>query len=445
MRQFFATISKELLLLSRDRSGLLVLFVMPAVLVLVITLVQNNAMKTMGEGDTEILFIDHDQDTVGQRVEEALKAADGVHLIKTIDGKTPDKDRAIKAVAKGDYQLCLYIPKGITATVASKARKAVTAAFESNNKGEDRKSTPVEVEIYFDPAVMGGFRSAVQQLLQAMMVQIETQEKIHRLGELHRTKLNDALREAFGPTVAEQITDQLPPFQLSQTPEQILKISAHTALGKAAAVKRPNAMQQNIPAWSLFGIFFIVLPMAGSFIKERLSGVSLRLLSLPVSYPAIVAGKMCAYLLVCMVQCALIVLIGKLILPQLGTPTFELGHSIGAVSLVALCAALAATGYGILLGTAVQTYEQASMFGPISIVIAAALGGIMVPVYAMPDFMQKISVISPLAWAQNAFLELFVRGGTLQTVLPYAALLLVFAMVCIAAAWMLFARRVHNT
>jgi ABC-2 type transport system permease protein len=62
----------------------------------------------------------------------------------------------------------------------------------------------------------------------------------------------------------------------------------------------------------------------------------------------------------------------------------------------------------------------------------------------MPAFMQKISVISPLAWAQNAFLELLARGGTLQSVLPDIALLLIFAMACTAAAWLLFSRRVHN-
>ena len=55
-----------------------------------------------------------------------------------------------------------------------------------------------------------------------------------------------------------------------------------------------------------------------------------------------------------------------------------------AAAVVALSAILAATGYGILLGTVVRTYEQASMFGAISIVIASAVGGIMVPVWAMP-------------------------------------------------------------
>ncbi|MGD9222983.1 MAG: ABC transporter permease [Desulfobacteraceae bacterium] len=443
MRQFAATVRKELLLLRRDRSGLLVLFVMPAVLVLVITLVQDNAMKSMGESDTEILFIDQDRDVVGRHLESALSQAQGVHLIKTIRGQVPDKEYAVRAVAKGDFQLCLYVPPGITAVVKSQARKAAMAVLSTDTANDHHSFHTAEVEVYFDPAVMGGFRSAVNHLLQLMMMQIEADEKMHQLGELHLAKLKSALGESLGPTAADQIVDKLPPFKVPETPEPILKIRVATALGNAA-VKRPNAVQQNIPAWSLFGIFFIVLPMAGSFIKERLSGVALRTLSLPVSYPTIVAGKMSAFMLVCLVQFTLILLIGKLLLPWLGTPPFELGASPGAAALVAFCATLAATGYGILLGTAVQTYEQASMFGPISIVIAAALGGIMVPVYAMPTFMQKISVISPLAWAQNAFLDLFARGGTLQSVLPDISLLLIFAMACIATAWLLFSRRVHN-
>ena len=52
-------------------------------------------------------------------------------------------------------------------------------------------------------------------------------------------------------------------------------------------------------------------------------------------------------------------------------------------------------------------------FGAVSVVIAAAIGGIMVPVFAMPPVMQTISIFSPLSWGLNAFLDVFVRGGSL--------------------------------
>jgi len=443
MKQFIATACKELLLLRRDRSGLLVLFFMPAVLVLVITLVQENVLKTMGETGTDILFLDQDRGMVGQRMTAALSEADGVVLVNTLDGRQPDKATALQAVARGDFQLCLYIPKGMTSAVKAKARRAALRALSMTGESDD-PSPDAELEVYFDPTVMGGFRSAVKHMLHLMVMQIEVQEKLDQVAVLLPEKFQSALEEALGPMAAGMPAGSSPDFNLQWTSEPIIKIREASAL-ETAAVKMPTAVQQNVPAWSLFGIFFIVLPMAGSFIKERLYGVEQRILSMPVSYLAIVAGKAAAYMLVCWVQFGLILIIGKVLLPLMGSPAFELGSAASlTVVLVAFSAILGATGYGILLGTVARSYEQASMFGPISIVIAAALGGIMVPVYAMPVLMQKISVVSPLAWAQNAFLELFVRGGDLQAVMPQVALLMIFASACVGTASLLFIRRIRK-
>jgi ABC-2 type transport system permease protein len=65
----------------------------------------------------------------------------------------------------------------------------------------------------------------------------------------------------------------------------------------------------------------------------------------------------------------------------------------------------------------------------------------MVPVYAMPKIMQQISILSPLSWGLNAFLDLFVRGGSLQTVWPEIAALLSFFLANLAVARIYFLRR----
>ena len=153
-------------------------------------------------------------------------------------------------------------------------------------------------------------------------------------------------------------------------------------LGKQA--KTPNTVQQNIPAWTLFGMFFIVVPLGGSLIRERQSGMLVRLLTMPMSCLTILTGKIVAYVLICMAQFGLIMAVGKFLLPLLGTPVLETGSSPIALIVIALSAAVAACGYGILLGTMARTYEQASAFGAVSVVIAAAIGGIMVPVFVMP-------------------------------------------------------------
>ena len=94
-----------------------------------------------------------------------------------------------------------------------------------------------------------------------------------------------------------------------------------------------------------------------------------------------------------------------------------------------------------MLGTVCRTYEQASMFGSISVVAASAIGGVMVPVYAMPEIMRQISVVSPIGWGLEAFLDIFVRGGGLFTIAGELMLLVAFALGTTLVAWLLFARR----
>ena len=68
MQPLLATLFKELRLLYRDRFGLLVLFVMPAVLVVVVSLVQENVLKATGAADMDILFIDQDRQAFGKTI-----------------------------------------------------------------------------------------------------------------------------------------------------------------------------------------------------------------------------------------------------------------------------------------------------------------------------------------------------------------------------------------
>jgi ABC-2 type transport system permease protein len=208
--------------------------------------------------------------------------------------------------------------------------------------------------------------------------------------------------------------------------------------------KKPTSVQQNVPAWALFGIFFIVVPMAGGLISERRDETLARLRTMPVSYFSIMAGKILAYVSVCLIQFGLILFIGKHILPLLGAPPLDMGSDPLAVLIIALSAILAATGYGIMLGTLARTYEQASMVGPISIVIAAALGGIMVPVFAMPKIMRSISVYSPLNWGHDAFLNVFVRGGDLKSVVWQVTALLSFFAATVLVSRLCFFFRNRN-
>jgi ABC-2 type transport system permease protein len=101
---------------------------------------------------------------------------------------------------------------------------------------------------------------------------------------------------------------------------------------------------------------------------------------------------------------------------------------------VALFSGLAAIGFGILLGTIAKTQEQSAPFGATSVVILAAIGGVWVPVFAMPKVMQVISHISPMNWGLNAFYDVLLRKADAVEILPEIFLLLLFFIITIFIA-----------
>ncbi|MBE0596877.1 MAG: ABC transporter permease [Desulfuromonadales bacterium] len=433
MSGFFATFCKELLLIRRDRAGLMLLFIMPAVLVLVVSLVQNNLLETSGTA-VPVLLVDEDGGELAKRLTDGLQELGALTLVRQ-DGDPLDATAAQDAVRGGDYQFAIVIPPGLTEEVRSRARQLAEQSLAGEGAAAEPPLATAELAVYFDPTVQGAFRTAVLSSLRLVVLGLETEEKGKVLAELlpqRIEKLLPALPFGFGTP--------RPQLSFHWNSEPVLAVREQVALA-GGLTKLPTAVQQNVPAWALFGMFFIVIPLSGTLLRERQEGTLQRLRTLPVSPLAILAGKVAAYVLICLGQFGFMLLVGKTVLPLLGTPMLEIGSEPGAIFFLALSAALAATGFGILVGALVGSYEQATMVGSVAVVVAAALGGVMVPVYVMPQAMQAISLFSPLAWGLNGFLDLFVRGGDLISVLPNAFGLLAFFAVTLTLAWIGFLQR----
>jgi ABC-2 type transport system permease protein len=188
----------------------------------------------------------------------------------------------------------------------------------------------------------------------------------------------------------------------------------------------PNSTQHNVPAWTLFAIFFIIVPLSINMVKEKTQGTFIRLRTNPVNYATVLGGKTLVYLGVCLVQFSLMLLLGVYLFPMIGLPKLDISGRIPMLFMVATFAGLAAVGLGLLLGTIAKTQEQSAPFGATFVVILAALGGVWVPVFVMPRFMQQLSNISPMNWGLNGFYDVFLRNGNLKDILPEISLLFLF-------------------
>jgi ABC-2 type transport system permease protein len=431
---------KEWRLLGRDRFGLLMLFIMPALLVIVISVVQMNVLKTMGDEPVALLWVDRDRGDIARLFRERLAAADGIVLVDRLEGSPIDEAGALGRVTEGEYQVCIVIPQGISKGVHARSQEAAKAMLASPGQTSPSREPLPEITVYFDPLASGAFRSAVSQALQRLVAGIETETKLKAFADHLPEKLADTLSEALGPYASTGLKDELSGIKLKWDPMPLMAL-AESSAGRGGYDRIPSAVQQNVPAWGLFGIFFIAVPLSGALVRERNSGIMIRLQLLPTSFLTMLTGKLVAYGAVCMAQFALMMLVGRFIMPLFGAEPLTLAQAYGGLGVVLFCVALAATAFGILLGVATRTFEQASMIGAVAVVIAAAIGGVMVPVFAMPQVMRSLSQISPMAWGLNALLDLFARGGSLATVWTEAAMLLCFAAVMLLSAWMIWNRQ----
>ncbi|MBE9504213.1 MAG: ABC transporter permease, partial [Proteobacteria bacterium] len=196
----------------------------------------------------------------------------------------------------------------------------------------------------------------------------------------------------------------------------------------------PTSVQQSVPAYSLFAMFFVVIPLSGTFIRERQEGSFLRLQSMPVSPWIHMIGKVVPFFIINQIQIILMFLVGIYVIPLFGGDSLTLGDSYLGIAMITVSASIAAIGFGLLVAVFSKTTEQATTFGGISVIIFSALGGIMVPKFLMPDFMQQLANISPLSWGLESFFDLFVRKGGVGDILQEFFMLLLFGFICTSIA-----------
>src|SRR6266545_1050864 len=283
MLTIWATILKELLELRKDRASLMVLLVMPMALVLIISLVQDNVMQGTGEAPIRVLFVDRDKSFLGEAIGKQLKNGGGLDLVYRLKGEPVTEEAAKRAVVKGDFQFSVIIPAGTGAAfkemIRGRAKDAIVvkgrAAPQSTPSNEMRQAGVV---VYFDPAVQGAFRTAVVNALQRVVLGIEFQEQAAVLAETFPAEMKKVMSGMMNPFMGGGAVAPEVSFKMDTAP--VLRLTEEVAFN-SRLLKRPTAAQQNVPAWALFGMFFIVVPLSGSLIRERQTGTLRRLMTMP--------------------------------------------------------------------------------------------------------------------------------------------------------------------
>jgi ABC-2 type transport system permease protein len=254
-------------------------------------------------------------------------------------------------------------------------------------KGFDEGDKPVE--IYFNPVIDAGYKIATRSLITSLTVEVVMDM--------------DNLDTVIAGLVVE-------------------KTKANRAL--------PTPLQQTVPAYTIFAMFFIAIPMSIGFLKEKNDGTLQRLFTYPVNANLVVLGKIIPYYLINLIQFILMLLVGIYIMPHIINFSFYLGDHPWHILPVTLVVAVATTSFGVLVAALARTPEQASTLAATGAILMGVFGGIMVPHVVMPLVMKKLAMISPMYWAHQAYLDIFLRDAAFGTILPKLIVLTLFAGMC---------------
>ena len=420
MKQFKALLYKDFLLLIRDFWGLVLLFAMPWALVLLMTNLQDSTFRSVNENRIPVYLLNADKDSLGNMISRQLHASPIFEISTEMHGKLLTEIEVEESVSKGDFLMGIIIPEHSTQKLREHIRHIIDEAFNGEPLPEYTDSLIVKVLI--DPTTKSSFRTTLAGAMRENALTIQN-------------KL--LFRE-----ITRQVNMLVPmPINLDFETGDVISIQESYAQSAKAKIM-PNSTQHNVPAWSMFAIFFIVISLSGNMIREREIGCYNRLMTMPCSFHLYLFSKICVYLIVCLLQLLLMIATGMYLTPFFDLPALKLGHSVVALAGMSVSASLAAIGYGLAIGSLARTNQQASIFGAVSVVILAAIGGVWIPTFIMPYYMQLFSRISPLNWGLNGFNDLFVRDSGLMDVMPYITLLLLFFMATLLISyWMNRKRR----
>ncbi len=419
--------------LKRDKVALMLTFVLPVVFFSIFASIFGRAGGGGGGPDAiDVLVVDLDASETSRRFVAALGEQEALAIVTapepTVESPEPPPyslEDGRRRVREGKIPVAVVLPAGFGDTFGTFPGGTGAAAGEP-------------VELIYDAADPIA-RHSVTGLLQAAAM---------AAGPDLLMKQGLGMLEAHGGPLTEEqrrVVDEAEGF--FQSEDSGAGGAGPAGAGGLVQVEAvdvrdyDNGSQGSPPKRSIvayyaagIGVMFLLFSMAGAggaLLEEEESGVLERLLISNVSMSQLLLGKWLFFAAMGLVQVTLMFVWGATVFGlELWTPKRLAGFA--AMAVVTACAAAA---FGIVLATACRSRSQLSGASTIVILIMSALGGSMMPRFVMPDFMDKLALLTFNGWALDGFLKVFwyddPQAGMAQSLVALAPQLAVLSLLAV--------------
>lgn len=406
------SIFKELRLLSRDLHGVAVLFMMPILFMLIMSAALSNDNELSQEAP--IVLLSAPNQSLNDGFLQALKDED----LNVQQGDLAELKAFQEDLQAGKFSLLI-----------ANLNEKTTALSEDK-----------PLQLWLNPSVDRGWLLGVKGVLQKHYTQLRLEQymannkitlknnKQKQIKEIEK-KVNQDLDKKFA-----QINDYLA--------KELWQEVYLNRQGKEVA--KPNSVQHSVPAWLIFGMFFIMIPLSNVMAMERQTNTITRLRMARASAFQLIIAKLIPYFMINQLQFIGMIALGYLVLPKLDMPAFTLSGDWLPYAVLSSAVSLAALGYGLLVSVVARTTEHAVVLGGGGIIIMAAIGGIMVPTYVMPDIMQTVAQWSPMGWALSGFQNLLLNQYELSQIANELGKLTAFGLTALGLAALIYQHQLRT-
>lgn len=408
MHAILTIAAKDLRLLARNRGHLVFTFVWPLVTALFFgTIFGGNGDDS---GKIPVLLVDEDASEGSAALLAAVGRLSGVDAKATVEGRAA----ALGAVRRGDATAAVIAPKGYG------------AAGDRLFAGD-----PPVIELHVDPSRTAEAAMLEGQLMGAAM---ERLSDVFAGGERSIRVVDRALVEANTAARPDPVLTgflgEVKRFVGTRT--QASADAAGPAEGGAwrpVAITRHDVKDErdgprsgyevSLPQGVIWGMIGCALGFAMGLVNERTRGTLSRLCTSPIGRAHVLAGKGVACFIALVAVQVMLFVLGVV---ALGVVPGSLPRLIVA----GLSLAIAFVGLMMVVATFARSEQSASglawaLFLPLSM-----LGGGMVPLFALPGWMQTAGTFSPIKWGILALEGALWRGfGWAELALPCGVLLAV--------------------
>lgn len=178
-----------------------------------------------------------------------------------------------------------------------------------------------------------------------------------------------------------------------------------------------NGSSQAVPGVAVTFSLFLVGYVGLSFFRDHGWGTRDRLRVVPAARSQILAAKLLPLILLAWAQLAILFAVGFLLFD------LQSNGSILALAAVAVVFATVPVTAGVVAVAFARSLQQVNVVANLGSIVIAGLGGALVPLSLLPDWVRAVAPASPAYWAMRGFRSaLLERGDMSDVALPIVVL-----------------------